>query len=375
MKFGFRYGWVALGLLTACAGEASDTEEDENAGVAMEAIVGGQPASSTYPEAVLLNMRTAENAWYSCSATVIAPKVVLTAGHCVDGIAEWYVYAGTNYRTSTKAETYDWAENGASNVNPSHHDIGLVYLSDPIVLSSYPVLGQTKQPDGTSALSVGRVLDGTVTNSLYDAPITLTDGSSIGYPYDYSSGVVIQHGDSGGPVFLSGTHTLVAVNSGAGTTLQVTARVDLLYSWIQSKIAAQTPAPAPTPTPTPTPQPAPTTPATPSAPAPTTPACTQERERNDSFKTANNAVDDMCGSLTASDVDWYTFRAAVGESTVTLASTDDAAMAVGYVSRGTCLTALTGTHSVRVNVSDHPLTLCVAVTSRSRKAQTYRLTH
>jgi hypothetical protein len=309
-------------------------------------------------------MRTADNAWYSCSATVIAPTVVLTAGHCVDGMAEWYVYAGTNYRTSTKAETYDWAENGATNVNPSHHDLGLVYLSEPIVLSSYPVLGQTKQPDGTSALSVGRVLDGTVTNSLYDAPITLTDGSTIGYPYDYSSGVVIQHGDSGGPVFLSGTHTLVAVNSGAGTTLQVTARVDLLYSWLQSKIAAQTPTPAPKPAPTP----APTT------PAPTTPACTPEREHNDSFKTANAAAEEMCGSLTAADVDWYTFRAPIGDTTVTLASTDDAAMAIGYVSQGTCLTALTGTHSVHVTVSDHPLTICVAVTSRSPKPQTYRLT-
>lgn len=351
----FRLGFVALGFLTACAGDIAESEDEGNVSAVMEPIIGGVSATATYPEAVLLNMKTAAGVGYSCSATVIAPTVVLTAGHCVDGMVSWEVYAGSNYRKSTKGETYDWAENGATTVNPLHHDIGLVYLTEAIVLSSYPVLAQTKQVDGTKALSVGRVLDGTVTNSLWDAPITLTDGAKSGYPYDYSSGVVIQHGDSGGPVFVSGTHNLVAVNSGAGSTSQVTARVDLLYSWIQSKVAAQPTTTTPPPT--------------------TTPSCTQETEQNNSFASANSAASTECGSLSGTDIDWFTYRAPVGTTTLALTPTADATMSVGFVSRGVCSIALKNTRSVRVSVSNAPATVCVSVNSAGRQTQTYRLTH
>lgn len=374
MRYGFRFGFVALGLLTACAGNVSDAE-DGSASAVMEAIIGGEPAAAAYPEAALLNMTTATGTRYTCSATVIAPTVVLTAGHCIDGMATWEIYAGANYRRSTKAETFDWAENGAENVNPSHHDIGLVYLSEPITLATYPVLAQAKQADGTAALSVGRVLDGTVTNKLYDAPITLKDATIYGYPFDYASPVVIQHGDSGGPVFLAGTHTLVAVNSGAGTSIQITARVDLLYAWIQSKLPkTTTPAPAPAPTPAP-PAPAPAPSPSP-APAPVpTPTCTPEKESNNTFATANTASALECGSLSGSDVDWFTYRAPVGVSTITISPTADATMSLGYVSRGACITSLKGLRSVRVTVSNSPLQLCLSVSSAGHKTQTYKLTH
>src|SRR6478752_190770 len=97
----FRFGFVALGFLTACAGDIADSGEEEHVDAVMEAIIGGQSATATYPEAVLLNMRTSTGLGYSCSATVIAPTVVLTAGHCVDGMASWEVYAGASYRKST----------------------------------------------------------------------------------------------------------------------------------------------------------------------------------------------------------------------------------------------------------------------------------
>jgi hypothetical protein len=351
-----RIGFVGLGLLlTACAGDLNEQEDEAAPAAVVEAIIGGQPASPTYPEAALLMMKTTTGSGYGCSATVIAPKVVLTAGHCVDGFVSWTITNGATTKTSTSAETYDWAENGATSVDPTHHDIGLIYLSEPIALASYPVLAQTKQANGTAALSVGRVLDGTVTNSLYDAPITLTDATSIGYPYDYSSGVVIQHGDSGGPVFVQGTHNLVAVNSGAGTSTQVTARVDVLYTWIQSKIAAHstvTPAPAP-------------------APAST---CTQEKESNDTFGTANSAASAECGSLSGSDVDWFTYTAGYGTSTLTLTPTGDATMSAGYLAAGKCRIAVSNARSLRVTTSG-AMTICASISSPTHATQTYRLTH
>lgn len=345
----------------------------------MEAIVGGVSATATYPEAALLNMTSTAGLGYACSATLIAPKVVLTAGHCVDGMASWQVYVGTNLRTSTHGETYDWAENGASTVNPAHHDIGLVYLDQAITLASYPTLATAKVANGTSALNVGRILNGTLTNSLYDAAVTVSDATSVGYPLDYTGNDVIEHGDSGGPVFVNGTHNLIAVNSGAGGGTEVLARVDLLSAWIQQKIAANggtaTPAPTPTPAPTTTtPAPAPTPTPAPTTPAPSS-ACTQEAESNDSFAKANTATTAECGSLsTATDVDWFTYSAPVGTNTISLSATSDAVMTLGYVSRGACVVSLTGAKSAKITVSGGPLTVCVEVTSPKKATQTYRIT-
>jgi hypothetical protein len=75
------------------------------------------------------------------------------------------------------------------------------------------------------------------------------------------------------------------------------------------------------------------------------------------------------------DVDWFTYQAPVGTSTVTLTPTADATMTVGYISRSTCVTSLTNARTVRVSVANAPLTICIAVSSAGRKTQTYRLTH
>ena len=139
-------GIVALASLLACSGEVTDSRDEENTSAVMEAIIGGVPASATYPEAVLLNMKSTGGLGYSCSATLIAPKVVLTAG----ALRGWHGLVGGLCRYElpevVEGETYDWAENGATTVNPAHHDIGLVYLTEAITLASYPVLAQAKQP-------------------------------------------------------------------------------------------------------------------------------------------------------------------------------------------------------------------------------------
>jgi hypothetical protein len=245
-------GALALGPLFIACGELADPTEQPAAdpvGANMEAIVGGTPATA-YREGAVLNMKSATGLSYACSATLIAPKVVLTAGHCVDGMVAWDVYVGTAYKPAASAETYDWNEHGASTVNPLHHDIGLVYLKDPITLATYPAVNAVKQADGTKGVAVGRVLNGTVTSALYQANSSISDGMKIGFPYAYYSPAIIEHGDSGGPFFLLGTHTVAAVNSGAGSGTQVLARVDLLSTWIAERIASHggmTGAPMPLP--------------------------------------------------------------------------------------------------------------------------------
>ena len=103
---------VGLWAAIAASGCASETTEEsapeERVSADLASIVGGVQTSA-YPAAALLNMKAAGGGLFACTAAVIAPKVVLTAGHCVDGMVRWDVYANGSLRTSTAGETYDFA--------------------------------------------------------------------------------------------------------------------------------------------------------------------------------------------------------------------------------------------------------------------------
>jgi hypothetical protein len=224
----------ALAAVAAC-GPVKESFENEN-GSRPTNIVGGSKASD-HPEAVLVDMGGA-----ACSGSVIAPRVVLTAGHCVDGESTWTItapYAGNQRASSRKGITLDWKDVGGDAVDPSKHDVGLVILDTPIMLTTYPPLAKNPLADGAQIVNLGRIDDGSFssTDLFVSKPITIKDASGDGFPYDYISTEIIQPGDSGGPVEAAGTKKIVAVNSGAGGGTQVLARVDLVFDWIQKTIA------------------------------------------------------------------------------------------------------------------------------------------
>ena len=138
--------FAGVSVCLACAG---DYAADDSAAVSIEPIIGGV-AATQYPEAAYLNIDMSATGGYACSGTLIAPKVVLTAGHCVDGHTKWEVYVGTAYRVSTSSAVYDWHENGAQTVNPAHHDLGLVFLNEPVNLAVFPTLSTSKVADGSA---------------------------------------------------------------------------------------------------------------------------------------------------------------------------------------------------------------------------------
>ncbi|MBM4377277.1 MAG: trypsin-like serine protease [Deltaproteobacteria bacterium] len=247
-----------LALPSACALRVTDDssylEEDRGALPPSAPIINGTPATA-YPEAVLVNGWRSDGSGWSCSGSMIAPRVVLTAGHCIVGIASAEVVAPNAGKQKAYAEsflTYDWTTT-SKYIVADQHDVALIVTSTPIVLGSYPILASKPVSQGTKAINVGRVRNGNVSSSqLYvGAPISLNYGGAWGYPYAYASAEIIQSGDSGGPDFLVGApvHTIVAVNSGGGGGFQLLARVDLVYDWIQARLAeVAVPAP-PTPPP------------------------------------------------------------------------------------------------------------------------------
>jgi hypothetical protein len=221
-------------VLAGCGGD--DVESDESA------IIGGVPATA-YPEAVSINALAAELPTLTCSGVLIAPRAVLTAGHCVDRYRGWGVYApyaGGQGAMSYDAVTYDWTS--GMTFSFEQHDVAIVFLPEDFVIDSYPVIKPEPLDNGTSVVTIGRVNNGFIADEAMFVsqpfPVYQDLGlEGVSHPYAYGTlHRIIQKGDSGGPAMLpeSTPHELVALNS----AMQFLARLDLVHDWIAEQVAS-----------------------------------------------------------------------------------------------------------------------------------------
>lgn len=214
------------------------------------AVTDGEPDGEGHPYVGLLIFDVDGSPAWRCSGTLISPTVVLTAGHCTDGATGGRIWFESDVQ-NIQPKTYPFA--GPTTVEFSDifthpdfgsgsfvlHDLGLVTLSQPVVMDEYGTLPTAGQLD---ALKTKRgVKDVTFTSVGYGLQKSFPDATAwkesalkirmVAYPHllqinvpgftgDFS--MLLSNnaatggtcfGDSGGPNFLGNSTVVAGVTS------------------------------------------------------------------------------------------------------------------------------------------------------------------
>lgn len=227
------------------------------------AITNGEPDNGRHPYVGLLVFDVAPGTpGWRCSGALIAPNVVLTAGHCTDGAvaARIWMYEDVTY-AAVPFPLYPYggpgsgAVEGVPHTNPyygvnnpygggnglpafSYRDVGVVVLDEPIYLDEYAALPAAGLVDTLASKTAVDFVGYGVQEQIKTypgqpprarwtglrvrmyAPSELVSGKFV-HSAEYlrlalnpgggSGGTCF--GDSGGPDLLGGTNTVLGVNS------------------------------------------------------------------------------------------------------------------------------------------------------------------
>lgn len=255
------------------------------------AITNGQPDAGRHPYVGLLVFDSAPGTpGWRCSGALIAPDIVLTAGHCTDGAvaARFWTYEDVTY-ANVPFPLYPYggpgsgAVEGVAYTNPkyrspenpygggnglpafSYRDVGVVVLNEPIDMGTYAELPEPNYVDTlknkTKVDFVGYGVSEQIMAYPGQPPRSRWTGPRVRMyaPSELVSGKFVHSaeyirfalnpgggsggtcfGDSGGPDLLGGTNTVLAVNSYVTnvncTGVGYSARVDVpeVLEWINS---------------------------------------------------------------------------------------------------------------------------------------------
>jgi len=242
------------------------------------AITGGELDGEDHPNVGLMIAEIDGEPQWRCTGTLIAPRVFLTAGHCVgDGATAARVWFGTDL---TDIDDYPYAGIYAIEGTPiphpdffweggDPHDVGVVILDE----SAYIDPATLPTPDLLAQLKKDRTLEGSHEESVYFRSVGY-GGTLASWPPPVLEYVRVRQvseseyvaltkvhlhlsqkavfdesgscfGDSGGPVFWvdpQGNEIIVAVTSSGDSQCVATGfnyRVDIpeILQWINDQIA------------------------------------------------------------------------------------------------------------------------------------------
>ena len=229
------------------------------------AVTDGELDGEGHPNVVLLIMDLQGSPAYRCSATLLSPTVVLTAGHCTNNHPDLDPYGNnvgdfTGMRIFTESdvqngdnnypfgggnntvEAVSWAAHPLYETGPFFlHDVGIVILKKPgVKLDTYGTLPGLDMLDQLATqrglqdvtfTSVGYGLQQITSNPFFTVSITsekvryvanpnliqinvpgMTGDFSLLLSNNHSTGGTC-FGDSGGPNFLDDTNIVAAVTS------------------------------------------------------------------------------------------------------------------------------------------------------------------
>lgn len=168
-----------------------------------------------------------------CLGALVAPRVVLTASHCVHRDVKMTVdraLVDGDEPVNVTRVLWDPKAGKAGMVDTSTTDVAILVLAKPIRLASYPLFATKGVSAGTPAMSTARSPRGLAAFEIRVRPL------GGGY---YRSAHFAKPGDSGGPVYTgSGSHRrIIAVVSGGNDELETLARVDVVSHLIEQTIS------------------------------------------------------------------------------------------------------------------------------------------
>jgi MYXO-CTERM domain-containing protein len=237
-----RWSAVPLASLLLGACQMNDTTAGSTEIVGLTSVQqpivdGTTSASGAHPATVFL--------WLGgglCTGTLIAPRVVLTANHCLQGVSAVEVYFGNDPQSSSGT----WIPS----VNLRRHpatDIAVIGLArdaptEPIALYRDPI---TPADVGRQTLIVGfGETGGAGAAGIKREGVTPIHSLQSDVVFVGQTGSKTCYGDSGGPTFLDdrGERFLIGVTSfgtsqDCNTGLSGQIRADLHTSWIESYLS------------------------------------------------------------------------------------------------------------------------------------------